>query len=122
MSLADRVECIFEHWIERHARRGEAVTRAVPVDRLRRGHALARALVADGGVPVLLHGDLHPGNVLDGGAARGLVAIDPRPCVGEAAFDAVDWVFWGMREPSGWRARSRELAPAPGVDPERVWA
>ena len=27
-----------------------------------------------------------------------------------------------MREPSGWRARSREPAQALGVDPERVWA
>jgi streptomycin 6-kinase len=95
-SFAERVEFIFEHWIERHCRRGEVVTGAVPVERLRRGHELARELVADVGVPVLLHGDLHPGNVLYGGAARGLVAIDPRPCVGEAAVDAVDWVFWAV--------------------------
>ncbi|OUC96640.1 hypothetical protein CA984_14275 [Streptosporangium minutum] len=40
----------------------------------------------------LVHGDLHPGNVLDGGP-RGLVVIDPRPCVGDPAFDAVDWVL-----------------------------
>ena len=39
---------------------------------------------------------IHPGNVLVGGLARGLVAIDPRPCVGEAEFDAVDWVCWGV--------------------------
>lgn len=31
---------------------------------------------------VLLHGDLHLGNVLDGGAERGLMAIDPKACVG----------------------------------------
>jgi streptomycin 6-kinase len=122
VSLAERIEFIFEHWIERHARRGGAVTRAVPVDRLRRGHPLARALVADGGAPVLLHGDLHPGNVLDGGAARGLVAIDPRRCVGGAAFDTVDWVFWRVDEPSGWQPRSSALARTLGADPERVWA
>jgi streptomycin 6-kinase len=122
VSLAERVEFIFEHWVERHARRGEMVTRAVPVERLRRGHELARGLVADAGAPVLLHGDLHPGNVLDGGAARGLVAIDPRPCVGEAAVDAVDWVFWAVDDPRGWQPRSRDLALALGVDHERLWA
>ncbi|MGZ8761136.1 MAG: aminoglycoside phosphotransferase family protein [Aeromicrobium sp.] len=37
---------------------------------------------------VLLHGDLTPSNILDGGAERGLVAIDPAPCLGDAAFDA----------------------------------
>jgi streptomycin 6-kinase len=121
VSLAARVEFIFEHWVERHERRGEAATRAVPVDRLRRGHALARELAADGGVGVLLHGDLHPGNVLDGGTGRGLVAIDPRPCVGDAAFDAVDWVFWAVDDPNAWKPRSRDLALALGLDHERLW-
>jgi streptomycin 6-kinase len=121
-SLAEGVEFIFAHWIERLARRGEAVTRAVPVNRLRRGHELARALVADAGVEVLLHGDLHPGNVLDGGAARGLVAIDPSPCVGDPAVDAVDWVFWAVDDPRRWKPRSRDLALALGIDHERLWA
>jgi streptomycin 6-kinase len=119
--LAERVEFIFEHWIQRHGRRGEAVTRAVPVDRLRRGRLLARELAADTGEPVLLHGDLHPGNVLDGGAVRGLVAIDPRPCVGDAAVDAVDWVFWSADDPAAWKSRSRHLATELGLDPERLW-
>ena len=120
--LADRVEFIFGHWVERHSRRGELVTRAVPVDRLRRGHRLARELAADAVRQVLLHGDLHPGNVLDGGAVRGLVAIDPRPCVGDAAVDAVDWVFWGADGPGAWEPRSRDLAAALSLDHERLWA
>jgi streptomycin 6-kinase len=120
--LAARVEFIFQHWIARHGRRGEVVTRAVPVDRLRRGYELARALAADASEPVLLHGDLHPGNVLDGGAVRGLVAIDPRPCVGDAAVDVVDWVFWAVDDPGAWEPRSRNLAVALGLDHERLWA
>jgi streptomycin 6-kinase len=98
------------------------VTRAVAVARLQRGHELARALAAAAGPSVLLHGDLHPGNVLDGGSGRGLVAIDPRPCVGDAAFDAVDWVFWMTDDPRAWRPRSRALADALGLDGERLWA
>jgi streptomycin 6-kinase len=120
--IAERVEFIFEHWIDRYSRRGEVVTRAVPVERLRRGHELARELVADAGASVLLHGDLHPGNVLDGGAPCGLVAIDPRPCVGEAAVDAVDWVFWAVDDPHAWERRSRDLALALGVEHGRLWA
>jgi streptomycin 6-kinase len=112
--LEERVEFVFDHWIER--RRGD-------VDALRRGYELARALAADATPdPVLLHGDLHAGNVLDGGPERGLVAIDPRPCVGDAAFDAVDWPFHGTDDPRTWKPRSRELAHALGLDPERLWA
>jgi streptomycin 6-kinase len=121
-SLAERVEFIFPYWIERHRRRGEAVTRLVPVERLRRGHELARKLAADAEVPVLLHGDMGPSNVLYGGAARGLVAIDPRPCVGEPAVDAVDWVFWGVNDPRAWEPRSRDRALTLGVEHERLWA
>jgi streptomycin 6-kinase len=120
--LAARVEFIFEHWVERHGRRGEVVTRAVPVGRFRRGHELARGLAADPSEPVLLHGDLHPGNVLDGGEGRGLVAIDPRACVGDATFDVVDWVFWAVDDSRAWEPRSRALATALGLDHERLWA
>jgi streptomycin 6-kinase len=101
------------------ATRGRLLAR---VDRLRRGHELARELAADAGERVLLHGDLHPGNVLDGGAVRGLVAIDPRLCLGDAAVDAVDWVFWAADDPGAWEPRSRDLAVALGLDHERLWA
>jgi streptomycin 6-kinase len=109
--LSERVEFVFGHWI---ARRGGD-------ERLAAGRELARALVADSVPPVLLHGDLHPANVLDGGPGRGLVAIDPRPCLGDPAFDAVDWVFHGEPDPARRRARSAELAALIGCDPERLW-
>ena len=91
--LADRVEFIF----------------AQP--RWRAGRELARSLAADPVKPVLLHGDLHSANVLYDGPRRGLVAIDPRPCVGDPAFDLVDWV-----------ASAPRLAATLGVDDERVRA
>lgn len=50
------------------------------------------------------------------------MAIDPRPCVGDAAVDAVDWVFWAVADPRDWEPRSRDLALALGVDHERLWA
>lgn len=115
--LADRVEFVFAHWIARHAGRS-----IVAVERLERGAELARALAAEPTAAVLLHGDLHPGNVLDGGTGRGLVAIDPRPCVGDPALDAVDWVFHGARDPAEWQPRSGELAAALRCEPERLWS
>lgn len=62
----------------------------VPLEVLRRSRAAAFELAASGPV-TLVHGDLHPANVLRG--PGGIVAIDPRPCVGDPAFDAVDWAF-----------------------------
>ncbi|PXY19329.1 aminoglycoside phosphotransferase family protein [Prauserella muralis] len=109
----ERVDLLFRLWLRRHA----ADTALVAL--LERGHALARALAADPVPPVLLHGDLHPGNVLDGGPERGLVAIDPRPCLGDPASDAIDWVFTGPA--SAWRERARDLAARLDADPGRLW-
>lgn len=120
VSLAERVEFIFEHWSERYRHHPE-VTDVVPRARLQRGHQLARRLVDSAVASVLLHGDLHPGNVLDGGESRGLVAIDPRPCVGEPAFDVVDWIFWNV-DALHWESRSRDLASALDVGHARLWA
>ncbi|HEY2550201.1 MAG TPA: aminoglycoside phosphotransferase family protein [Streptosporangiaceae bacterium] len=70
---------------------------------------------------VLLHGDLHLGNVLDGGPARGLVAIDPRACTGDPCFDAVDYALDGAGQ-DGVGNRCAALAPAAGLDPDRLYA
>src|SRR5260370_961646 len=57
----------------------------------------------------MLHGDLTPGNILDGGARRGLVAIDPAPCLADAAFDAVDLILWQADGLGTIEARPRPL-------------
>lgn len=53
---------------------------------LARAHAAARGLLAEPRDVVVLHGDLHHGNVLDFGA-RGWLAIDPKGLWGERGFD-----------------------------------
>jgi streptomycin 6-kinase len=112
-TAAQRVDFIFGHWVERDRERA---------DWLRHGWDIARALVADEPPrQVLLHGDLHRGNLLDGGADRGLVAIDPRPCVGDPAFDAADWVFHGAADAAEWEPRARQLAYRLDVPFERLW-
>lgn len=75
--------------------------------------------------PRLLHGDLHPGNVLadDDGRWR---AIDPKPWVGDPAFDLVQ-LLWNEIDDDGGtaaadelRAMAVELAEATEVDATRV--
>lgn len=69
---------------------------------------------------VLLHGDLHLGNVLDGGS-RGLVAIDPKVCVGDPCFDAVDFVLAAAGR-EGVATRCALVAAAGGLDVDRLYA
>jgi streptomycin 6-kinase len=91
-----------------------------PAD-LDRGASRYDRLLASAPVQVLLHGDLHLGNVLDGGPARGLDAIDPRACVGDPCFDAVDYALDGAGR-DGVGHRCAALAPAAGLDPDRLYA
>lgn len=70
---------------------------------------------------VLLHGDLHLGNVLDGGAERGPMAIDPKACVGDPCFDAVDYVVAGAGL-EGIETRCEHVAAACGFDGDRLHA
>jgi hypothetical protein len=83
----------------------------IPPDLSERGRRLVTRLAQDGLPIVSLHGDLTPSNILDGGAERGLVAIDPAPCLGDAGF--------GGRLPVGDEARRRASAQEP-MTPRRA--
>ncbi|HEY4277749.1 MAG TPA: aminoglycoside phosphotransferase family protein [Conexibacter sp.] len=120
--LSDRVAFVFALW-ERRLGASEDAQERVPVALLERGHELARSLAdSHRGAPSFVHGDLHPGNVLDGGAARGLVAIDPRPCVGDPLFDAVDLALWGVADVNAAVDRITAIAARTGDDPQRLRA
>jgi streptomycin 6-kinase len=81
--------------------------------------AVALELAASGPTG-LVHGDLHPANVLSGPGAR-MVAIDPRPAWGDPDFDAVDWVLEGATGLAMLEQRIEELAAmVPGLAPDRV--
>jgi streptomycin 6-kinase len=56
---------------------------------LAQADSAAQALLADPRDVVVLHGDIHHGNVLDGGE-RGWLAIDPKGLLGERTFDFVN--------------------------------
>ncbi|SFQ54906.1 streptomycin 6-kinase [Amycolatopsis arida] len=116
-SLVERVDAMFA--LAR--RRGILESLALDPALLEASVAAARALAEDhAGRPALVHGDLHPGNVLDAGAGT-VVAIDPRPCAGDPTFDAVDWAVLPVRDggtlADGVAAVCRV---APAVDPNRL--
>jgi streptomycin 6-kinase len=115
-TVAERVTGFFD--LAERRWRGSSAEQHLPLEVLRRSRAAATEL-AGGGRASLVHGDLHPGNVLRG--AQGIVAIDPRPCVGDETFDAVDWAFLpvarGGRLDDGIAALAERL---PGLDTDRL--
>jgi streptomycin 6-kinase len=115
-TLATRVGLMFD--LAERRLRGSAAEPRLPLEVLRRARARADDL-ATGGPVALLQGDLHPGNVLDAGPTRGIVAIDPRPCLGDPAFDAVDWALLPMAEGG---TLDDGVAKLPGLDADRVRA
>ncbi|MGW0451209.1 aminoglycoside phosphotransferase family protein [Streptosporangium sandarakinum] len=115
--LSHRVDVLFDLADRRLA--AAAVNDPVASAVLRQARAAALELAADGPMG-LVHGDLHPGNVLSGQDAR-MVAIDPRPAWGDPDFDAVDWVLEGVADLTVLEHRIEELAAlVPGQCPHRV--
>lgn len=89
---------------------------------------LAAALAEPDGAAVLVNRDGHTGNILGGpSAGRRWLLIDPKPMVGDAAFDA-GHLLWDLLRRDITRERARflvdRLAAGLAVDRDRVrgWA
>ncbi|MGC7094324.1 aminoglycoside phosphotransferase family protein [Amycolatopsis lurida] len=118
-TLAERVEFLFD-LMDVRARK------MPPYDflpgLLADGRAACREL-AESGTPGLVHGDLHAGNVVRAANGRGLVAIDPRPSLGDQTMDLVDWALDGVTDEETARRHVDLLSDrVPGVDRDRLWA
>src|SRR5947207_10830937 len=118
-TVEQRVAYLFDSSAKLYERHPE-LTALIPLDLYERGRRLATRLAQQGSPIVLLHGDLTPSNILDGGDERGLVAIDPAPCLGDSAFDAVDLLLWQADDADAIAARAELLAPAIGVKVSRL--
>lgn len=119
-SLAQRVSYLFDMASRTYARRPELAD-VLSKDLYERGRRLATRLAEQVPPTALLHGDLTPRNILDGGTERGLVAIDPAPCLGDdLSFDAVDLLLWQADDVDVIVARAEELAPAIDADGNRL--
>jgi streptomycin 6-kinase len=83
----------------------------------------ARELLAEPRDVAVLHGDLHHGNVLDGGE-RGWLAIDPKGLIGERGFDFAN-IFRNPEhafgaDPATLSRRATVIAGASGIARKRI--
>ena len=117
--VADHIAYLFDSGTKNYERKPELAELITP-ELYARGRQFAMRLAADAARTVLLHGDLTPVNVLDGGEERGLVAIDPAPCLGDPAFDAIDLLLWRADDVETIAARAEQLAPAIGAEVGRL--
>lgn len=118
-AVAQRVDDLFRSSAKLYQRFPELVA-LIPPDLYESGHALATRL-AQHDLPIVpLHGDLTPRNILEGGAERGLVAVDPTPCLGDAAFDAVDLILWQADDLETIEIRAERLAASTDLEAERL--
>jgi streptomycin 6-kinase len=119
-TLARRVEYLFDMASRTYTRRPDLADVVAP-DVYARGRRLGASLAEHVSPTALLHGDLTPRNILDGGTQRGLVAIDPAPCLGDdVPFDAVDLLLWQADDVDTIAARAEALAPVLDVAANRV--
>jgi streptomycin 6-kinase len=116
-TLGQRVGFLFDLTLGRW--RGNPAEQYIDRDLLERCRAAALALAA--GAPTgLVHGDLHPGNVLVS-HDHGFTVIDPRPSIGDPAFDGIDWVLPRVTELHDLEENITRLAALiPEVGPDRL--
>jgi streptomycin 6-kinase len=112
--VTDRVTHLFDAGRAIYQRR-PGLREVVPLEMYENGRRRAMRLAAGAGPAVVLHGDLTPANVLDGGPGRGLVAVDPTTCVGDPAFDLIDLLLWNAWDRAAVTSRATQLAPMVGV-------
>ena len=120
-TVAQRIAYLFDSSARLYDRKPQLAAVVSP-ELYQRGRHLATRLAQNAGAVVLLHGDLTPSNILDGGDRRGLVAIDPAPCLGDPAFDAVDLVMWQADDVDIVGARAEQLASALDFETNRLLA
>lgn len=82
---------------------------------------LAERLLGEDAEPVLLHGDIHHENVLDGGR-RGWLAVDPKGVVGPRAFDYCNtFTNWTLEQSiEHFDTRLEAVADRSGVERGRM--
>ncbi|MER7583046.1 aminoglycoside phosphotransferase family protein [Kitasatospora sp. NPDC097691] len=121
-TLAQRVAATADRVVEQRTHPAATEAQALITEALE----TARGLTDTAGESFLLHGDFHHGNVLAADRAPWL-AIDPRPVVGERAYDLArlaldraDTLLGSPGVPAAVRRRLHQLSDALDVDRDRL--
>jgi streptomycin 6-kinase len=116
--VEERIASLYRSGEAIYLRRPE-LEQLVPRSLYDSGRRAADALAAQADRSTMLHGDLTPANVLDGGPERGLVAIDPAPCWGDPAFDTIDLLLWQPDDLGTLTLQAHRVAELLGLAQER---
>ncbi|MGV9678565.1 aminoglycoside phosphotransferase family protein [Nocardia sp. NPDC003482] len=121
-----RVADIVADWTNRFVESKPAWTQALPARLLDRAAADCADLAVPDGPPLIVNRDTHLGNIVAAEREPWLL-IDPKPCLGEAAFDGGFLVMIQVQAdptPAHAAAVVERTANALSVSPERVckWA
>jgi streptomycin 6-kinase len=84
-----------DYWASRYEERSPAERSCLKAPLAKEGIRLLRELPRTGGDGLLLHTDLHAGNVL-AAEREPWLAIDPKPYVGDPAYDVTQHIFNGV--------------------------
>lgn len=123
----ERLADVMAEWAELVEERAEQHVVPLDHDLVGEGAALLRRLPTTADRDVLLHGDLHPANVL-AAEREPWLAIDPKPVRGDPAFDLPPLVLQtgellAAADPVAELARRLDrVAAATGVDADRIRA
>jgi streptomycin 6-kinase len=123
----DRLATVMAAWAHMVEERAATVALALDNAMIAEGARLLRELPHTAEGEVLLHGDLHPANLL-AAEREPWLAIDPKPMRGDPAFDLPPLVLQAgdplaSPDPAAeLDRRVRRVAAATGVDPDRIRA
>ena len=84
-----------DYWASRYEERSSAERSGLAAPLAQEGIRLLRELPRTSGATVLLHTDLHAGNVL-AAEREPWLAIDPKPYVGDPTYDVTQHIFNGV--------------------------
>lgn len=120
VSLREHMAAIERYW---QAYVNGAVAGPLPADSVNRARTLLNELVASTDRPVLLHGDLHHGNILRRGI-DGWAVIDPKGITGDIHFEPIqyllNYVDRGGDADEVLRRRVGVISDGLGLDPKRI--
>lgn len=109
-----------DYWADRYEERDDSQNAGLDEDLWREGIRLLRALPRSAEREVVLHTDLHAGNVL-AAQREPWLAIDPKPYVGDPTYDATQHVFNGVFvEGLGIRPLASRMAVLLDLDLDRL--